>query len=305
MILWDFATGRKLFTLEPKTDRIWAITFSPDINTVVSGGEDGMIRFWDVASGRELRKLRAHAKEVMSVAFRKDGKLLASGSRDGEVKLWEFPSGKELHAFKGHSGAVSGVVFHPDGKQLATASYDHTVRLWDVGGAGSGGAILDSPSASRFCGRAGASARVGLIDRGALRARGQPPDLAECRGGRAHPIQDELISKRKGQPLSVRRRGCWAAPPRAGTHSRGDGRRAGRRARPAWGRAGPVRPSRHGDCKPAAGPPCQQCGGLRRFPWHDETGRMEWRTNYSCRNRTIYLGRDIRSGGPRNDIKVP
>jgi len=127
VILWDFANGRKLRTLEPKTDRIWAISFAPDFKTLVSGGEDGMIRLWDVGSGRELRRLQTHSKEVMSVAFREDGKLLASGSRDGEVKLWEFPSGKEVRTFKGHTDAVTKVLFHPDGKSLATASYDRTV----------------------------------------------------------------------------------------------------------------------------------------------------------------------------------
>ena len=109
-----------------------AVAFSPDGQTLISGGRDKTVQLWDVATGTGLRTFIGHSHVVSSVAFSPDGKALASGSVDRTVKLWNVVTGAELHTLKGHSSWVDSVAFSPDGKSLASSSEDGTIKLWAV-----------------------------------------------------------------------------------------------------------------------------------------------------------------------------
>ncbi|MCK1385678.1 hypothetical protein IVB31_15600 [Bradyrhizobium sp. 21] len=64
-----------------------AAAYSPDGQTIVSGGKDDTVKIWDAATGQELRTLRGHSDAVLSVAFSPNGRIVASGSRDGAVSI--------------------------------------------------------------------------------------------------------------------------------------------------------------------------------------------------------------------------
>jgi len=56
--IWNANTGECLRILEGHTNRVWAITLTPDGQTLISGGEDGTLRLWDVELGKCLRVLQ-------------------------------------------------------------------------------------------------------------------------------------------------------------------------------------------------------------------------------------------------------
>ena len=118
------------------TGEVTDVAFSPDGNTIASGGQDGTVRRWITSTGNPVGQplpLTGHTGPVRSVAFSPDGTTLASASSDGTVRLWDtttgFPIGQTL---TGHTDVVLSVAFSPDGTTLASASTDQTVRLWDV-----------------------------------------------------------------------------------------------------------------------------------------------------------------------------
>ncbi|MFB9629295.1 serine/threonine-protein kinase [Nonomuraea helvata] len=119
----------------------YAVAYSPDGKTFVTGGANGTVRLWDAATRRVTASLDGHTKGVHAVAFSPDGKMLATGSDDGTVRLWSLPSGRGTGTLTGHTGGVGSVAFSPDGKTLASASHDRTVRLWNAA-TGDGTAIL-------------------------------------------------------------------------------------------------------------------------------------------------------------------
>ena len=97
IILWDFATGKKLRVLSGPTP--WGLDFSPDGKTLVSGSPNHNVILWDVATGMQLRTFHAHTNAVMGVAFSPNGNTLATVGNEGVLRLWEASSFKEIEAY--------------------------------------------------------------------------------------------------------------------------------------------------------------------------------------------------------------
>ncbi len=144
--IWDVASGSELRTLE-HPGYVFAVAFSPDGRTLVSGSDGGTLKLWDVASGSELHTLISRhttyvveavaysspfAPAVAAVAFSPDGSTLISGSRH-TLKLWDVASGNELRTLRGHTRDVSAVAFSPDSRRIYSGSLDRTIKVWDSG----------------------------------------------------------------------------------------------------------------------------------------------------------------------------
>lgn len=115
------------------TGRIYCVAYALDGCTVVTGGQDPVIRQWDVATGAEVRQFAGHTSNLRSLAFSPDGRLLASGADDQTVRIWDVSSGAQLHLLP-HGAHLTGVAFTADGL-LLTWGREPYLRLWDpVGG---------------------------------------------------------------------------------------------------------------------------------------------------------------------------
>jgi serine/threonine protein kinase len=121
----------KLAELSGHTGPVWSVAFAPDGRTLVSGGDDGTLRFWDVAQGKEVARVLAHVSSVYAVAFGPAGRYLASGSDNGVLKLWSAADRRELLAYH-HGSGIRGVATSPDGKTVAVGGTDQHVELIDV-----------------------------------------------------------------------------------------------------------------------------------------------------------------------------
>ncbi len=135
--LWDASTRRFPSSLPEQEknfgERLTAIAFSPDGQTLAVGSYSDSIELWDVPSRRPMVALSGLGGGVECMAFSPDGKLLATGSRDLLVRLWDVRARKLLAAMPGHKAlSITSVAFSPDGKTLSSGGADGTVRLWCV-----------------------------------------------------------------------------------------------------------------------------------------------------------------------------
>ena len=70
----------------------FALAFSPDRKTVLTGSVDKTARLWETATGKPLGPPLQHQNAVWRLAFSPDGKTVLTGSLDNTARLWRVPS---------------------------------------------------------------------------------------------------------------------------------------------------------------------------------------------------------------------
>jgi WD40 repeat protein len=118
------------------------IAAPPDGKTLITAGQDTVLRLWDRETGKELRRfvppVDAGAKGVPQntymqgltrAAMSRDGKRLAVILANNVVQLWETESGKALRQVKTTVNGVASMAFAPDGKTLFVRSVNDRVAF--------------------------------------------------------------------------------------------------------------------------------------------------------------------------------
>lgn len=112
--------------------QVYAVVFSPDSQSVFSGGEDGTVRQWDVMTRREVGPPLEHGMYVGNVAVSPDAQTLASECWDNCLYLWDMPS-RKLRKLRDSrvERCPASPVFSPDGRLLAFST-GNNIRIWDL-----------------------------------------------------------------------------------------------------------------------------------------------------------------------------
>ena len=113
-------------------DLVWAASFSPDGQRVVTASNDGTARVWDAQSGKPVGEPLRHEDLVRAASFSPDGQRVVTASHDGTARVWDAQSGKPLGEPLRHEDWVRAASFSPDGRRVVTASRDGTARVWDA-----------------------------------------------------------------------------------------------------------------------------------------------------------------------------
>ncbi|MDE0013877.1 MAG: PQQ-binding-like beta-propeller repeat protein [Candidatus Poribacteria bacterium] len=142
--VYDAHTGEDLTVLTGHNTIVRSIVFSRDGKTLMSSGEDSIVRLWNVNTGKLKHALRGHQSFVRTVVLSPDGKTLVSAGysipsgdvtiRGGTIRLWNPSTGQLKHILTGHEGNPNNVAFSPDGKTLVSSGDwpDPIIFLWDT-----------------------------------------------------------------------------------------------------------------------------------------------------------------------------
>ena len=140
--LWDVLSRRELETIDEHSYSstgfsedwgVFSVAFSPDGNTLASGG-GGYFYLWDVKTGERRQRLAPEGSGIVySISFSPDGQTLVSAYASdrwdtGSIDLWLPRTGRRLrNIYKDHSYAAT---FSPDGSIIAGSVGDN-VQFWN------------------------------------------------------------------------------------------------------------------------------------------------------------------------------
>jgi WD40 repeat protein len=159
---------------------IYAVAYSPDGRSAVSGDVAGAVIFWDLERGRETLRFKEHTGQVNALAYSPTGQTAFSASDDMTVRAWGLGGGQVLikHSSEANALAISpagdllvvgyasgeiilygsangqqirrlsgpsdvatwSLAYSPDGTQIASGAYDGGIALWRA----ADGALLGS-----------------------------------------------------------------------------------------------------------------------------------------------------------------
>jgi WD40 repeat protein/serine/threonine protein kinase len=117
--------------------KLTVVALSPDARTVLTGGEDGVVRLWETQSGKLVQEIKPPTLAVGLTAlwtalFDPSGRAVFTSSAGGNVIVWDAQSGKELRRFAGEGNEVRSMALSTDGRYLLTSAPNNTAVLWDV-----------------------------------------------------------------------------------------------------------------------------------------------------------------------------
>ncbi len=145
--IWDLQKEKRIRHWKTYQNRVLALAFSPDGNTLVSSGDGGAIEVWDVQEGKLLHQFLEHRSNVLSLAISPDGRNLVSGGLDG-IRFWDLRD-RQLIRVLLNLQPIYSVAFRGDGQLIAAGTHQGNIILWPVI-PGEGAAIVGNPLPTSF-----------------------------------------------------------------------------------------------------------------------------------------------------------
>ncbi|MEM7539094.1 MAG: WD40 repeat domain-containing protein, partial [Chloroflexota bacterium] len=109
-----------------------SVAYSPDGQTIASGGDDNTIHIWDAYTFEPISILFGHTDSVLSVEYSPDSTRIVSGSHDNTIRIWDAQIGRQLVIIDSHTDSVSSAKYSPSGTCIVSGSLDSTVCIWDA-----------------------------------------------------------------------------------------------------------------------------------------------------------------------------
>ena len=126
------ALPHKTYQHPPLNTEQTALAISLDKSVMVTGYEDGSLRFWDLETGFIFLTLAPHEGPISAIALGADGHTFATADETGSVRLWNLSDTRPFIAFEEHEGRVLSLAFSKEVSFLLSAGEDGFVREWNL-----------------------------------------------------------------------------------------------------------------------------------------------------------------------------
>ncbi|CAN1814456.1 Protein RAE1 [Linum perenne] len=123
--------------IQPPTDSVSSLCFSPKANYLVATSWDNQVRCWEITRNASTatsapKASMSHDHPVLCSAWKDDGTTVFSGGCDKQVKMWPLLSGGQALTVAMHDAPVKEVAWIPEMSLLVSGSWDKTLKYWDT-----------------------------------------------------------------------------------------------------------------------------------------------------------------------------
>ena len=97
IMVWDIATGNRLFTYSGHKSTVTQAMFLPKDYTVLSASHDGMLKMWNILSRKEIASLKSEHGPIEDLDVADSGDFALVGYRSNRVVKWNLNT-KKIHS---------------------------------------------------------------------------------------------------------------------------------------------------------------------------------------------------------------
>ncbi len=109
----------------------YAVTFSPDGKTVITGSDSKKIDLYSVQNKIEDKKAWDHPG-VLCLETSYNGNLLASAGWNNKIMIWSLDDDQLIKTFVAHNTDIRSLKFTPDGNYLVSGANNGSIKIWDT-----------------------------------------------------------------------------------------------------------------------------------------------------------------------------
>lgn len=120
--------------VQPPSDGISSLSFSPKANHLVATSWDNQVRCWEIQqNGTSVPKAAiSHEHPVLCSAWKDDGMTVFSGGCDKQAKMWPLGTGGQAVTVGMHDAPIRDLAWISEMSLLVTGSWDKTLKYWDL-----------------------------------------------------------------------------------------------------------------------------------------------------------------------------
>lgn len=117
---YDPDTGKELDLLPQRgCTSAFALTYSPDGNTLARAVDDSKVHLWDVNTKQHRGTFTKYGRGITSIVYSPDGTTIVSGNSDGGIRVWDVNTRQRIGTLRTDSGGVTSVAYSPDSTIIA------------------------------------------------------------------------------------------------------------------------------------------------------------------------------------------
>lgn len=119
-------------TIKAHDGAVLALAYSAQRKTLVSGGQDSLLKLWSTESLTMSHRLRGHKAPVSGLSVGKDGQFVVSGAWDQTIRIWNLAELAKEPIIQACPSDICGVAASPHGElRIVFVLEDGLVGLWD------------------------------------------------------------------------------------------------------------------------------------------------------------------------------
>ncbi|KAG1659419.1 Periodic tryptophan protein 2 [Nymphon striatum] len=134
LVVWEWQSESFVMKQQGHFNNMNCVTYSPDGQFIVTGGDDGKVKLWNTDTGFCFATFNEHKASVSSVCFTQSGKVILSASLDGTVRAYDIKKYRNFKTFSSFPPSqFSCLAVDSSGTFVCAASSDtFKVFVWSM-----------------------------------------------------------------------------------------------------------------------------------------------------------------------------